>query len=110
MFSAAAIFVLTIGWAGNPWIDTTTAAAPAVLSSVTPASSDPDVPGGALRVQPVGGGGCIIGLNCGCTAICHWRQRQRYLRSLAEAKGNAVSDAPAAGMARPPGGPPAPRP
>ncbi|MEE6177953.1 hypothetical protein [Mycobacterium sp. 050134] len=33
-------------------------------SHVTPAP--PSQPGGALPVQPVGGGGCVIGLNCGC--------------------------------------------
>src|ERR1700761_1326937 len=31
----------------------------------------PPSPGGALPVQPVGGGGCILGLNCGCTKNCH---------------------------------------
>ncbi|BBZ69497.1 hypothetical protein MPRS_05900 [Mycobacterium paraseoulense] len=35
---------------------------------MTPA---PPTPGGALPVQPAGGGGCIIGLNCGCTRNCH---------------------------------------
>ncbi|OSC25408.1 hypothetical protein B8W69_19160 [Mycobacterium vulneris] len=38
-------------------------AATATPSVVTPA---PPAPGGAVPVQPVGGGGCIIGLNCGC--------------------------------------------
>ena len=32
-------------------------------SSVAPTAGDG---GGAISVQPVGGGGCIIGLNCGC--------------------------------------------
>lgn len=44
----------------------TSGAAPATGASssvVTP----PPAPGGALPVHPVGGGGgCIIGLNCGC--------------------------------------------
>ncbi|OBI43853.1 hypothetical protein A5708_17895 [Mycobacterium colombiense] len=38
-------------------------AATATPSVVTPA---PPAPGGSVPVQPVGGGGCIIGLNCGC--------------------------------------------
>jgi hypothetical protein len=34
-------------------------------TSVVPAPTPPG-DGGALPVQPVGGGACIIGLNCGC--------------------------------------------
>ncbi|MEB4211496.1 hypothetical protein [Mycobacterium sp. 94-17] len=40
-----------------------TAGAPAATAS---SSDAPSAPGGAVRVQPAGGGGCIIGLNCGC--------------------------------------------
>src|ERR1700728_3635341 len=40
-------------------------------SGGTTAPPSPSTPGGALPVQPVGGGGCIIGLNCGCTKNCH---------------------------------------
>lgn len=40
------------------------------LSSAMSPSSSPAVAGsgggGAIPVQPVGGGACIIGLNCGC--------------------------------------------
>jgi hypothetical protein len=46
--------------AGLAWGGAPAAATPSV---VTPA---PPAPGGAAPVQPVGGGGCIIGLNCGC--------------------------------------------
>jgi hypothetical protein len=41
-----------------------TAAATTVASAS--ASPAPPTPRGALPVQPVGGGACIIGLNCGC--------------------------------------------
>lgn len=41
----------------------------AALPGPVPVSqSDPD---GALPVQPTGGNGCIIGLNCGCLHNCH---------------------------------------
>ncbi|BBY36930.1 hypothetical protein MMAN_10640 [Mycobacterium mantenii] len=47
----------------------------AASSGVTPAppapTPAPPSPGGALPVQPAGGGGCVIGLNCGCTRNCH---------------------------------------
>lgn len=45
------------------------AAAPAASASVavTPKPLPaPGNPGGAFRAVPVGGGGCYIGLNCGC--------------------------------------------
>lgn len=40
--------------------------ASAVSARVSPAPPAPPIARGALPVQPVGGGGCIIGLNCGC--------------------------------------------
>lgn len=46
----------------------TTSASSSDVSTVPPS---PSAPGGALPVQPAGGGGCIIGLNCGCTRNCH---------------------------------------
>jgi len=54
-----AVFAWGIGAA--PVAATTTTAA--ASASASPA---PPTPRGALPVQPVGGGGCIIGLNCGC--------------------------------------------
>jgi hypothetical protein len=42
-------------------------AAPATDASPSVVTPAPPAPGGALPVHPVGGGGgCIIGLNCGC--------------------------------------------
>ncbi|WP_197507874.1 hypothetical protein [Mycobacterium sp. 852014-52450_SCH5900713] len=67
--ACGAALVLAFGWsAGDAAISV------ASSSSVTPA---PPIPGGALPVQPVGGGGCIIGLNCGCTQHCHQPPRPR---------------------------------
>jgi hypothetical protein len=37
-----------------------------VLVAPPPHPSGPTAAGGALPVVPAGGGGCIIGLNCGC--------------------------------------------
>ncbi len=45
-----------------------TPAAKAASSIVAPAPAPPGEPGGALPVHPAGGGGCVIGLNCGCIA------------------------------------------
>ncbi len=41
-------------------------------ATITPVSQpgDSTTGGGALPVVPVGGGGCIIGLNCGCVHNC----------------------------------------
>ncbi|WP_156746750.1 hypothetical protein [Mycobacterium sp. E2733] len=65
--ACGAAFVLAFGWSDG---DLATRAANASSSSgVTPAP--PPAPGGASPVQPAGGGGCIIGLNCGCTRNCH---------------------------------------
>ncbi len=64
---AAFVFAvgLGVGAADQPLSSTMSAS-----SSVVPAPPSPgDVTGGgggALPVQPVGGGACIIGLNCGC--------------------------------------------
>ncbi len=33
-------------------------------SSIVP--PEPSDPGGPVQVRPAGGGGCVIGLNCGC--------------------------------------------
>jgi hypothetical protein len=63
--SGAAILALALGYGADGNSATTGAS-----SSGTPAPAVPTAPGappgGALPVQPVGGGGCIIGLNCGC--------------------------------------------
>ncbi|GAB1811031.1 hypothetical protein [Mycobacterium sp. MUNTM1] len=40
--------------------------APAATATPAVVTPTPPAPGGAVPVQPVGGGGCIIGLNCGC--------------------------------------------
>ncbi|MBI2696838.1 hypothetical protein [Mycobacterium nebraskense] len=65
--ACGAALVVAFGWSAG---DATARAATAPSSSsVTPAP--PPTPGGALPVQPAGGGGCIIGLNCGCTRNCH---------------------------------------
>lgn len=63
MCAFATALVLAFGWSAGD----APAANAASSSTVTPA---PD-PGGALPVHPAGGGGCIIGLNCGCTRNCH---------------------------------------
>lgn len=54
-FVTAFVVAMGLSFGGAP--------ATATPSVVTPA---PPAPGGAVPVQPVGGGGCIIGLNCGC--------------------------------------------
>jgi hypothetical protein len=51
-----------------------------VLSSGAATPAPPPHPsattgGGALPVVPVGGGGCIIGLNCGCVHNCSNQHR-----------------------------------
>ncbi|MGZ4529137.1 MAG: hypothetical protein ACXVYA_05770 [Mycobacterium sp.] len=65
--ASGAALVLAFGWAAGDAAART--ANTTSSSSVTPAP--PPAPGGALPVQPAGGGGCIIGLNCGCTRNCH---------------------------------------
>ena len=57
---AALVFAVGLGQAGA---DEPLSSAISPSSSVAPA---PPAPGGAIPVQPVGGGACIIGLNCGC--------------------------------------------
>ncbi|ORB42980.1 hypothetical protein BST39_09600 [Mycobacterium paraseoulense] len=59
---------LVVAFAWSPGDVAPRASTAGSSSSVTPA---PPTPGGALPVQPAGGGGCIIGLNCGCTRNCH---------------------------------------
>lgn len=54
--------VMGIGLSDVGAVRTTSAAS----SSVSPAPPSPANPGGALPVRPAGGGGCIIGMNCGC--------------------------------------------
>ncbi len=54
-------------------------------------ASDSTTGGGALPVVPVGGGGCIIGLNCGCVHNCPNQHRH-----------------PAPATVQPPDTPPAP--
>jgi hypothetical protein len=55
----AVVFAVGLGVAGadEPRSDATVPS-----SSVTPTGGG----GGAITVRPVGGGACIIGLNCGC--------------------------------------------
>lgn len=67
--ASVAALVLAGGWS----LDEAAAARPLVAASAgaTPAPPAPPSPGGALPVRPAGGGGCIIGLNCGCTRNCH---------------------------------------
>ncbi|SPM27037.1 hypothetical protein [Mycobacterium terramassiliense] len=61
---AALIFAVTLGTVGaqagaaEPRNSATSSS-----SGVAPTGGDG---GGAITVQPVGGGACIIGLNCGC--------------------------------------------
>jgi hypothetical protein len=61
---AALVFAVGFGTVGAQ------AGAGAPLSSaMSPSSSGSatgDAGGGAIPVQPVGGGACIVGLNCGC--------------------------------------------
>jgi hypothetical protein len=54
--AALALALCGVGPAGEP-------SASAPTSSVTPAPPVDD--GGALPVKPAGGGGCVLGLNCG---------------------------------------------
>ena len=58
----AAALVLAVG---ESFGSAAAIAATAPMVSV-PAPKPPPAPGGALPVHPAGGGGCIIGLNCGC--------------------------------------------
>ncbi len=59
---AALVFAVGFGTVGAQ------AGAGEPLNSAMSTSSQPAAPdgGGAIIVQPVGGGACIIGLNCGC--------------------------------------------
>jgi len=57
-----AALLLAVGFAVTG-VHEPTGGATAPSSSVAPAA---DGGGGAISVQPVGGGACIIGLNCGC--------------------------------------------
>jgi hypothetical protein len=56
--SGAAVFVLAVGCGAGVGV---------VSQHETPLSVVAD---GALPVVPAGGGGCIIGLNCGCVHNC----------------------------------------
>jgi hypothetical protein len=61
---AALIFAVTLGTVGAQ-----AGAAERLNSAMSPPSNGAtqgDGGGGAIPVQPVGGGACIIGLNCGC--------------------------------------------
>jgi len=59
--------LVAVGLSAADTTATTATTNTAASSSATPAPA----PGGAIPVQPVGGGGCIIGLNCGCVHNCH---------------------------------------
>jgi hypothetical protein len=66
------VAVLALAVAGVGDLDRPLTSAMSASSGVAPAPPSPGgstggSSGGALPVQPVGGGGCIIGLNCGCT-------------------------------------------
>ncbi len=58
--------VLALGWSPGTAAEPTTLAALSGPAQVS--QSDPDA---AVPVQPTGGNGCIIGLNCGCLHNCH---------------------------------------
>ncbi len=61
---AALVFAVGFGTVGAQ-----SGAGEPLNSAMSPSSSvaaNADGGGGAIPVQPVGGGGCIIGLNCGC--------------------------------------------
>lgn len=60
---AALVFAAAFLPAG---VELSAGAAASPPSSEAPAPPSADGDGGALPVQPVGGGGCIIGMNCGC--------------------------------------------
>ncbi|WP_156664728.1 hypothetical protein [Mycobacterium sp. 852002-51057_SCH5723018] len=60
---AALVLAVGLGLGGS---DEPATAAIGTSSSVTPAPLPAGDGGGALPVQPVGGGACIVGLNCGC--------------------------------------------
>jgi hypothetical protein len=66
--AGVAALVVAVGWSAG---DTTATTATTARSSAATSSSTAPAPGGAIPVQPVGGGGCIIGLNCGCVHNCH---------------------------------------
>lgn len=81
-----AAVVLAFGWSDAGTV--ARAANPTPSSNVTP-----PVPGGALPVQPAGGGGCIIGLNCGCTRNCH-KPRPRPPGPVSDPQHDAPASAP----------------
>ncbi|MCV7092524.1 hypothetical protein [Mycobacterium interjectum] len=61
---AAVFFAVGLGLAGvQGGAGEPLTSAPSSSSGVAPTGGDG---GGAITVQPVGGGACIIGLNCGC--------------------------------------------
>jgi hypothetical protein len=62
---AALVFAVGLGVTGadQPLTSTTSASTSAVPAPPSPGDG---AGGGALPVQPAGGGACIIGLNCGC--------------------------------------------
>jgi hypothetical protein len=69
---------------------------PAAAAQPLPGPAGSGGPGGAIRVHPAGGGGCIIGLNCGCT------QRSGKCSQHHARPGSGVNR----NVPPPPGGPP----
>ncbi|WP_142404560.1 hypothetical protein [Mycobacterium shigaense] len=62
VYGGVAVFALVVG--GLDGVSTRYGATTSV-SSALPAPPAPGDGGGALPVKPVGGGGCVLGLNCG---------------------------------------------
>ena len=71
-----AVIAFGLGYLGGdmkPWDNQTTSSAVSASShvvTISPAPAPQPIPGtrgGGITVRPAGGGGCIIGLNCGCT-------------------------------------------
>ncbi len=66
--AAAFLIAVGLGAAGHdgPLTSTMSASSSAVPSLPSPGGVPGGDGGGALPVEPVGGGGCVAGLNCGC--------------------------------------------
>ena len=62
---AVAVLAFPVGYSADDSQATTAAWSTATVMPAPPPTPG-DRGGGALPVQPVGGGGCYIGLNCGC--------------------------------------------
>ena len=62
---SAAMLAFAVGY-GVDANTTTTRASSSVTSTPTAPVTPAAPPGDASPVQPLGGGGCVIGLNCGC--------------------------------------------